>query len=86
MTPDVLENVFEPFFTKNRTGTGTGLGLSISHQIIARHGGTITAASGGPGTGSTFTVRLPLRSVTQAVDDAPDVLAFPAPHPVAAAA
>jgi two-component system NtrC family sensor kinase len=86
MTPDVLENVFEPFFTKNRTGTGTGLGLSISHQIIARHGGTITAASGGPGTGSTFTVRLPLRSVNQTTDDAPDVLSFPAPHAVAAAA
>jgi signal transduction histidine kinase len=80
MPPDVLENVFEPFFTKNRTGSGTGLGLSISHQIIARHGGTITAASGGPGTGSTFTVKLPLRSVREADpadETVPDVLAFP---------
>lgn len=59
MTPDTLENIFEPFFTRNRTGNGTGLGLSISHQIIDQHGGTITATSPGPGRGSTFVVRLP---------------------------
>ena len=64
MTPEVLANLFEPFFTKNRTGKGTGLGLFISHQIIDQHGGTITASSPGPGRGSTFTVRLPLRPVT----------------------
>ena len=61
MTPDTLETIFEPFFTRNRTGNGTGLGLSISHQIVDQHGGSITAASDGPGRGSTFTVRLPLR-------------------------
>jgi len=60
MTPDVLENLFEPFFSRSRTGNGTGLGLSVSHQVIDAHGGTITAASPGPGRGSTFTVRLPL--------------------------
>ncbi len=62
MAADVLENIFEPFFTRNRTGTGTGLGLSISHQIVDQHGGTIHAASGGPGKGSTFVVRIPLRA------------------------
>jgi signal transduction histidine kinase len=61
MTAEVLANLFEPFFTKSRTGKGTGLGLFISHQIIDQHGGTITASSPGPGQGSTFTVRLPLR-------------------------
>lgn len=59
MTPDILENIFEPFFTRSRTGKGTGLGLSISHRIITSHGGDITAASAGAGQGSTFTVRLP---------------------------
>ena len=59
MTPDVLENLFEPFFTRKRTGQGTGLGLSISHRIVAQHGGTIVATSPGPGLGSTFTIRLP---------------------------
>jgi signal transduction histidine kinase len=66
MSAEVLENLFEPFFTRRRTGNGTGLGLSISHQIIDQHGGTITAASDGPGKGSTFVVRVPLR----AADDA----------------
>jgi two-component system NtrC family sensor kinase len=63
MTPDVLRNIFEPFFTRSRTGKGTGLGLFISHQIIDQHGGTIEASSPGPGQGSTFTVRIPLREI-----------------------
>jgi signal transduction histidine kinase len=61
MTAEVLENIFEPFFTQSRTGKGTGLGLTISHRIITGHGGDIEAASAGPGRGSTFTVRLPLQ-------------------------
>jgi signal transduction histidine kinase len=61
MPPDVLQNIFEPFFTRSRTGKGTGLGLFISHQIVDQHGGQIEAASPGPGHGSTFTVRVPLR-------------------------
>lgn len=60
MLPEVLENIFEPFYTKSRTGKGTGLGLFISHQIIDQHGGIIQATSPGPGHGSTFTVRVPL--------------------------
>jgi signal transduction histidine kinase len=60
MTPDVLRNIFEPFFTRCRTGKGTGLGLSISHRIISDHHGQIEAASDGPRKGSRFTVRLPL--------------------------
>jgi signal transduction histidine kinase len=63
MAPETLQNIFEPFYTRSRTGKGTGLGLFISHQIIDQHGGTIEAASPGPGQGSTFTVRVPLREV-----------------------
>jgi two-component system NtrC family sensor kinase len=59
MTQEVLENIFEPFFTRSRSGKGTGLGLTISHLIIGQHGGEIEAASPGPGQGSTFIVRLP---------------------------
>ena len=62
MTPEVLENLFEPFFTRSRTGKGTGLGLSISHRIITQHGGEIEATSEGQGTGSTFIVRLPIEA------------------------
>lgn len=60
MTPEVLEHVFEPFFTRRREGQGTGLGLSIAYRIVADHGGTIEAESAGPGQGAAFRVRLPL--------------------------
>jgi signal transduction histidine kinase len=59
MTPETIENLFEPFFTRKQAGQGTGLGLSISHRIISQHGGTIAAASPGAGLGSTFAVRVP---------------------------
>jgi signal transduction histidine kinase len=85
MAPDVLQNIFEPFFTRNRTGKGTGLGLFISHQIIDQHGGTIEASSPGPGQGSTFTVRVPLHEVDRgqlpvggaAPDGGDTILPFP---------
>ncbi|RUL89394.1 HAMP domain-containing protein [Tautonia sociabilis] len=59
MEPEVLENIFEPFYTRRKGGKGTGLGLSISHRIISQHHGEITADSPGVGLGSTFIVRLP---------------------------
>ncbi len=62
--PDVLQHIFEPFFTRRRsgqgTGQGTGLGLSITHRIVSEHGGEIQATSGGSGQGATFRVRIPL--------------------------
>ena len=69
MTPEVLENIFEPFFTRSRTGKGTGLGLSISHRVISQHGGEIEAASAGVNQGSTFTVRLPLQPPAESVKE-----------------
>ncbi len=60
MTGEVLEHLFEPFFTRRRDGQGTGLGLSISYRIVIDHGGKIEAASKGPGMGSQFSVLLPL--------------------------
>jgi signal transduction histidine kinase len=60
MTQEVIENLFEPFFTRSRTGKGTGLGLSISQRIVTQHGGEIEASSAGEGQGSTFVVRLPV--------------------------
>ncbi len=60
MSREVLNNIFEPFFTRSRSGKGTGLGLTISHLIVTQHGGEIEATSPGVGMGSTFTVRLPI--------------------------
>ena len=73
MTPDVLENIFEPFFTRSKTGKGTGLGLSISHRIITQHGGEIEATSGGSNQGSTFTVHLPIHPPSDVLTPGNDV-------------
>jgi two-component system NtrC family sensor kinase len=61
MNDEVLQHLFEPFFTRRRSGQGTGLGLSISYRIVEEHNGQIVPYSAGLGKGSTFTVSLPLR-------------------------
>jgi signal transduction histidine kinase/ActR/RegA family two-component response regulator len=59
MTPQVLERIFEPYYTTKKQGKGTGLGLSVTHGIIKNHGGDISVSSQ-PGVGSTFSVYLPV--------------------------
>jgi len=59
MTPQVLERIFDPYYTTKKQGKGTGLGLSVTHGIIKNHGGDISVSSQ-PGVGSTFSVYLPV--------------------------
>ena len=56
--PEVLEKIFEPFFSTKGEGKGTGLGLYISRNIIVEHGGRIDVRSR-IGEGSIFTIVLP---------------------------
>jgi len=60
---EALPHVFEMFAQVDRSlehsHGGLGIGLTLAKRLVELHGGTIEARSGGPGQGSTFTVRLP---------------------------
>ncbi len=59
IAPDVIELVFEPYFTTKKEGEGTGLGLSTVHKIVKNHHGTIKVESK-PWEGTIFTLHFPL--------------------------
>jgi two-component system sensor histidine kinase HydH len=59
MPPEVLEKVFNPFFTTKKKGTG--LGLAVINKIVADHHGTVSVESL-PEKGTTFRIRLPITS------------------------
>ena len=69
MEQDILEHIFEPYFTTKSRGDGTGLGLAVVHGIVQNHGGVITAYSE-PGRGSMFEVMLPALEVLRGADEA----------------
>ena len=56
--PDLMEKIFNPFFTTKPTDKGTGLGLSLSNDIIRRHGGSISVQSE-PGEYTEMIISLP---------------------------
>ncbi|MGV8922414.1 MAG: ATP-binding protein [Thermomonas sp.] len=59
IAPDVLQRIFEPFYTTKPIGRGTGLGLAIAYSIAANHHGRIEVTSS-PGAGSAFRLVLPV--------------------------
>jgi CheY-like chemotaxis protein len=59
--PEIINKIFDPYFTTKETGKGTGMGLAITHGIIKSYGGFITCRSE-VGAGTVFDVSLPALS------------------------
>lgn len=58
--PEIVDKIFQPFFTTKPSGQGTGLGLSLSYEIVTKgHGGELKVESK-VGEGATFTIVLPV--------------------------
>jgi two-component system NtrC family sensor kinase len=80
ISPEIRSRIFDPFFTTKPTGKGTGLGLALCHGIISAHGGTIAVESD-MGTGTTFTITLPIASAVPLEEDRAEVAIAPARVP-----
>lgn len=77
ISPDILQKIFDPFFSTRKNKGGTGLGLSVVHGIVKNHGGEITAVSS-EGKGTTFYVYLPMVSGEDVQDDPECIIHKPA--------
>jgi len=60
ISPEAIQQIYDPFFTTKPVGKGTGLGLAVSYGIVQEHSGRI-AVDSRPGEGTTFTIHLPLK-------------------------
>ena len=67
MNKEIMERIFDPYFTTKAPGEGTGLGLTVVQGIVRNHEGKITVNSE-PGQGTTFHIFLP-KIVEQALEE-----------------
>ena len=59
ISPDIIDKIFQPFFTTKPTGQGTGLGLSLAYDIMKAHAGELIVETQQE-KGTTFTILIPL--------------------------
>jgi nitrogen-specific signal transduction histidine kinase/CheY-like chemotaxis protein len=78
IAPEVMEHLFEPFFTTRRAQAGTGLGLAVVHSVLGDMGGAVDVSSR-PGQGSCFRLYFP-----ESKETASKLLADPGPPPLGA--
>ncbi len=69
--PEIMERIFDPYFSTKGVGEGTGMGLSVVHGIALNHGGTVLVHSE-PGSGTDIEIYLPLLEV-----EGEEVMPFP---------
>lgn len=65
MEREIMDHVFEPFYTTKQVGEGTGLGLALVFGIVKGHGGHVACYSE-PGVGTTFRIYLPALTLEEA--------------------
>lgn len=62
ISPDIIDRIFDPYFTTKEIGNGSGIGLSVVHGIVKSHHGSISVKSK-PGEGATFEMLFPVATL-----------------------
>ncbi|MBF0228665.1 MAG: PAS domain S-box protein [Desulfamplus sp.] len=73
IAPEIIDKIFDPYFTTKPVDKGTGMGLAVVHGIVKNHNGVIKAHSK-PSNGTTFTILFPLHGQKSTVDDNTEAL------------
>ncbi len=68
--PDVIDRIFDPYYTTKEVGKGTGMGLSVTHGIVKSHGGGIGVESK-RGEGTVFEIYFPALEKTTEIEKKP---------------